>query len=95
MDHITFDEIINRIRTSMSYNDIKLQTDSLYKLSKDVHDSRDYLGLCSSFILESISLLVDMLNNDKCIYMRNEIRYASEKICDIITHLRLRQSITY
>lgn len=90
MNYITFDDIIDRIRHSINFEDILSQTNSLYKLSREVHNSRDHLGPCSSFILESISLLADMLNTDRCIYMRNEIKDTSEKICDIITHMKLR-----
>lgn len=90
MNYITFNEIIDRLRVSMIYSDIKTQTDSLYRLSKDVYNSRDYLGPCSSFILESISLLADMLNNNRCVYFRNEIIDTCERICSIITHLKIR-----
>lgn len=90
MNYITFSEIIDRLRLSMIYSDIKIQTDSLYRLSRDVHNNRDYLGPCSSFILESISLLADMLNNNRCVYARNEIIDTCERICSIIIHLKIR-----
>lgn len=95
MKYITFNEIVYRIKAAIEIPDIQSKIDLLCKLSKDVHNSREYIGSSSSFIIESIKLLIDMIDNDKCVYMRNDILDTSEKICDIIFHMELQSSVTY
>lgn len=87
MEVLTIDAVIKKLEHVKDIADIKDKVAYLGSLLPSIRISTQSLGYCYSYILESIKMLIMVMNDEKCIIKHNDISDSIDGVLKVLKHI--------
>lgn len=87
MEVLTIDMVIEKLEHVKDIDDIKDKVAYLGSLLPSIKISTQALGYCYSYILESIKMLIMIMNDEKCIINYSDVPDAIDGVLRVLKHI--------
>lgn len=86
MEVLSLDKVIDNLEYVKTISDRMEASLYLTNLLPSIRISVTALGYMYSFVLESIKLIIDTINNEECIIKYNDIKDAIDGVIKVLKH---------
>lgn len=86
MEVLSLDKVIDNLEYVKTINDRINASIYLTNLLPSIRISATSLGYMYSFVLESIKLIIDTINNEECIIKYSDVKDAIDGVIKVLRH---------
>lgn len=86
MEVLSLDKVIDNLEYVKTISDRMEASLYLTNLLPSIRISATTLGYMYSFVLESIKLIIDTINNEECIIKYNDVKDAIDGVIKVLRH---------